>query len=98
MAEEISTEALQAAALAYGDATCGPFADHHQEGIQAAIAAAAPYLVAEGRRQVAAEIRAEGQRRRSEVSDSGGYGGHYRAIQADECERLARKIEGSTDG
>lgn len=53
---------------------------------------------AAGRQAVAAELRAEGQRRRAEVSDSGGYGGHYRSIQADECERLARKIEGSTDG
>lgn len=63
LADEIPTEALQAAARAYDDsldeqgylASLGSFRQIHLNAMRAA----APYLIAEGRRQAAAEIRAK---------------------------------------
>ena len=83
MADEISTEALEAAARALYDlrATIAQSArpwNEIQEGsrqvyrdhARAVIAAAAPFLIAEGRRQAAEAIRAEAAR---EIRDQGSW-------------------------
>ena len=75
MANEIPTEALEAAARAALEFKPGSYRSYHMNDEETAIllgdeteaaawiiAAAAPYLIAEGRRQAAADIRAEAQR------------------------------------
>ena len=62
MADDIPTEALEAARAAYAFVAIergqvGPPRVGHLDAINAAVAAAAPHLIAEGRRQAAEAIR-----------------------------------------